>query len=89
MRRGILILALICLVAGCGSGHKTEAEKSPLKQQTSDLLAGQVTAVAYSGFRDGQHPDRGDGAVLPSRRRDPGRPPDPDPGRKFQPDPPL
>lgn len=66
MRRGILILALICLVAGCGSGQKTEAEKSPLKQQTSDLLAGQVTAVAYSGFRDGQHPDRGDGAVLPS-----------------------
>ncbi|MBT8131019.1 MAG: hypothetical protein KJO35_02025, partial [Gammaproteobacteria bacterium] len=24
-------------------------------------------AVAYSGFREGQHPDRGDGAVNPSR----------------------
>ena len=23
-------------------------------------------AVAYSGFREGQHPDRGDGAVNPS-----------------------
>ena len=31
------------------------------------LITGEVMAVAYSGFRDGQHPDRGDGAVNPSR----------------------
>jgi len=30
------------------------------------LLAGEVMAVAYSGFREGQHPDRGSGAVNPS-----------------------
>ena len=24
-------------------------------------------AIAYSGYREGQHPDRGDGAVNPSR----------------------
>ncbi len=30
-------------------------------------MAGEVMAVAYSGFREGQHPDRGDGAVNPSR----------------------
>jgi len=36
------------------------------KQAPDDLLAGQVMAVAYSGFREGQHPDRGDGAVNPS-----------------------
>ncbi|MBT8120205.1 MAG: glycosyl hydrolase [Gammaproteobacteria bacterium] len=36
------------------------------KQLPSELLHGQVMAVAYSGFREGQHPDRGDGAVNPS-----------------------
>ena len=35
--------------------------------QTSDaLIDGEAMAVAYSGFREGQHPDRGDGAVNPS-----------------------
>ena len=66
MRLGILILALICIIAGCGADRKNQTVESSLKQQPADLLAGQVTAVAYSGFRDGQHPDRGDGAVLPS-----------------------
>ena len=37
-----------------------------VKQTPSDLLAGEIMAVAYSGFREGQHPDRGDGAVNPS-----------------------
>ena len=32
------------------------------------LLAGETMAIAYSGFREGQHPDRGEGAVNPSRR---------------------
>ena len=36
------------------------------KQLSSELLNGQVMAVAYSGFREGQHPDRGEGAVNPS-----------------------
>ena len=35
-------------------------------QQPKDLLAGQIMAVAYSGFREGQHPDRGDGSVNPT-----------------------
>ena len=35
-------------------------------QSSDELLSGQVMAVAYSGFREGQHPDRGDGAVNPS-----------------------
>jgi exo-beta-1,3-glucanase (GH17 family) len=29
-------------------------------------VAGEVMAVAYSGFREGQYPDRGDGAMNPS-----------------------
>lgn len=35
-------------------------------QSRGALLGEQVMAVAYSGFREGQHPDRGDGAVNPS-----------------------
>lgn len=35
-------------------------------QSPSALLAGKVKAIAYSGFRAGQHPDRGDGAINPS-----------------------
>lgn len=35
------------------------------QQLSSELLNGQVMAVAYSGFREGQHPDRGEGAVNP------------------------
>jgi exo-beta-1,3-glucanase (GH17 family) len=37
------------------------------QQDKQALIAAQVMAVAYSGFREGQHPDRGDGAVNPSR----------------------
>ena len=36
------------------------------RQSPGDLVAGEVFAVAYSGFREGQHPDRGNGAVNPS-----------------------
>lgn len=36
-----------------------------LKQSEEDLLAGIHAAVCYSGFRSGQHPDRGEGAKNP------------------------
>lgn len=35
-------------------------------QKSSHLIAGETMAVAYSGFREGQHPDRGQGAINPS-----------------------
>ena len=38
------------------------------KQAPSALVEGEAVALAYSGFREGQHPDRGDGAVNPSRQ---------------------
>jgi exo-beta-1,3-glucanase (GH17 family) len=41
-------------------------ETSAVHQMKADLLAGLSKGVAYSGFRHGQHPDRGDGAVNPS-----------------------
>ena len=36
------------------------------KQKKDDLLVGAVMAMSYSGFREGQHPDRGEGANNPS-----------------------
>lgn len=35
-------------------------------QAAEDLIEGETMAVAYSGFRNGQHPDRGQGAINPS-----------------------
>ena len=35
-------------------------------QKSDDLLVGEVMAMSYSGFREGQHPDRGEGANNPS-----------------------
>lgn len=37
-----------------------------LKQTPDDLLVGVTNAICYSGFRAGQHPDRGNGAVNPN-----------------------
>lgn len=39
---------------------------SALKQDTAALIAGEVMAMSYSGYREGQHPDRGEGANNPS-----------------------
>jgi exo-beta-1,3-glucanase (GH17 family) len=36
-----------------------------LVQGSEDLVAGEAVAIAYSGYREGQHPDRGDGAINP------------------------
>lgn len=38
------------------------------QQNPLDLLDNQVMGVAYSGFREGQHPDRGNGAVNPTEQ---------------------
>jgi exo-beta-1,3-glucanase (GH17 family) len=62
--RGRRTLLLAALLAGGMGG----AQGAPIISQDPDaLLVDQVMAVAYSGFREGQYPDRGDGAVNPSR----------------------
>ena len=69
----ILLIALIGLFS-CSQKKITSFEKmnetvpkiNKFKQSKDDLLAGVSNAVCYSGFRSGQHPDRGDGAVNPS-----------------------
>ncbi|NNC77479.1 MAG: hypothetical protein HKN77_05900, partial [Woeseiaceae bacterium] len=38
-------------------------------QEKGDLLHGEVMALSYSGYREGQHPDRGYGAKPPSREQ--------------------
>jgi exo-beta-1,3-glucanase (GH17 family) len=60
--------ALLALAApGIGAeANSTGPDAVSLQQKPRDLLAGHQRAVAYSGFRSGQHPDRGEGAVNPS-----------------------
>lgn len=61
LSRAITLISLLSLVA-CVDSSETDA----LTQAPDALVANEVMAVAYSGFRAGQHPDRGDGAVNPS-----------------------
>jgi len=63
------IAALAITVAGCSSVSSkvhSPISSEPGQQSPKALVAGEVMAVAYSGFREGQYPDRGDGAVNPS-----------------------
>lgn len=46
--------------------EKSKQKSEEALQTEGDLLMGVSEAVCYSGFRTGQHPDRGDGAVNPS-----------------------
>ncbi|MEM9172876.1 MAG: glycosyl hydrolase [Pseudomonadota bacterium] len=55
-------LALLLGLASCAH----DDTMNPIQQTRADLMAGEVMAVAYSGFREGQHPDRGDGANNPT-----------------------
>lgn len=48
-------------------GLQASDELAGLEQSPEALIVGEIMAVSYSGFREGQHPDRGDGAVNPSR----------------------
>ncbi len=62
MNRVLLVMVSLCLLAG--------SCKSPIEPDVKGyLLAGENFGVAYSGFREGQHPDRGAGARNPSREQ--------------------
>ena len=58
-------LAIALLAAGAGCAQAPVAPDS-MRQAPGALLAGESMAVSYSGFREGQYPDRGSGAVNPS-----------------------
>ena len=65
-------MGTLCLLAFLAGGCSNESSvddstaDTTLRQSPGDLVAGEVMAIAYSGFRDGQHPDRGAGAKNPS-----------------------
>lgn len=67
---GVVAFLLPCFLLGMG--FESAAEETgkpavvPLQQQKSALLDGIQKGVCYSGFRHGQHPDRGAGAVNPT-----------------------
>ncbi|MDW3191160.1 MAG: glycosyl hydrolase family 17 protein [Cytophagales bacterium] len=71
----LTLLALLVLAACTQSSTSAEKEApmeekkatNTIQQSSADLLAGVSNAICYSGFRSGQHPDRGDGAVNPSK----------------------
>jgi exo-beta-1,3-glucanase (GH17 family) len=63
-----IIVALLLTATLCGAVEPVPAGGTalPIQQKKSDLLSGQEKGLCYSGFRHGQHPDRGAGAVNPS-----------------------
>jgi exo-beta-1,3-glucanase (GH17 family) len=75
MRLPLLALFLIStLFTACSDPNQPGSTPSDgstdadfAQQAPSALIAGVHRAVAYSGYRSGQHPDRGDGAKNPSR----------------------
>lgn len=67
-------LILSIAMVGCSSTKDLKKKRTQninqnmisIQQKQNDLLAGTYKAVCYSGFRTGQHPDRGDGAKNPT-----------------------
>ena len=64
----LALLASAVLISSAFADATNSATAGPvsLRQKKSDLLAGEFWGVCYSGFRTGQHPDRGDGAKNPT-----------------------
>jgi exo-beta-1,3-glucanase (GH17 family) len=70
LTQGPTAMVLAMLLGGCAPSADAPSvarESAMANQFATMLLAGETMAVAYSGFREGQHPDRGEGAVNPSR----------------------
>lgn len=66
-----LLLTFLAVLATAGSVRGAEVSTNntavvSLQQKPGDLLAGTQRAICYSGFRRGQHPDRGAGGINPS-----------------------
>ena len=61
----VLSALLFSLVMACQTST-AQPGMVPLQQAPDALLCQARKAICYSGFRQGQHPDRGDGAVNPS-----------------------
>lgn len=74
---GVFFVTTVVILSACNQSEQRNTNQNTMgdiahtvemvKQPEGALLAGVSKAVCYSGFRSGQHPDRGDGAVNPSR----------------------
>jgi exo-beta-1,3-glucanase (GH17 family) len=67
------VLAAFVLLSICPAAHSAEPRpladnKAAIQQKPGDLLCGQLRGICYSGFRTGQHPDRGNGAINPTEK---------------------
>lgn len=69
----LTIVSITLITSACQNQSKPkhqnvihENQSMNLKQNTTDLLTGVSKAICYSGFRQGQHPDRGNGANNPT-----------------------
>ncbi len=67
----MITLVISMMLMSCKNDKKVspkelDSTKIEIKQTSKDLLNGVSMAVCYSGFRTGQHPDRGEGAINPS-----------------------
>jgi len=64
----LFIFVVLVAVAVCSRADESASSAAPdsMRQAPGALLAGEVMALSYSGFRQGQHPDRGSGAVNPA-----------------------
>lgn len=71
-RNGYMLIFLALTMSSCNNPVKQvdqpDHEETVIALQTASKLLNNVSeAVCYSGFRSGQHPDRGAGAVNPSK----------------------
>jgi len=72
LSKGAFIAIIMMIMWACNNPQKeSNTSKVPEKeieamQSENDLLAGFHDAICYSGFRKGQHPDRGEGAKNPT-----------------------
>ena len=78
MKNKLLLITWMLMMTACSSPDDTARSNDSLSddavratdtftQVPEALLQGEVMAMSYSGFRAGQHPDRGNGAKNPSR----------------------
>jgi exo-beta-1,3-glucanase (GH17 family) len=69
VKQFLRVALTLAFLSGCSSDTDVSEpmqENSGFMQKNEDLLIGEVMAISYSGYREGQHPDRGDGARPPS-----------------------
>ena len=71
LRASSFLAACLVLLGSCSSSPAGEelrrGSEGTARESVGIALAGETAALSYSGFRVGQHPDRGEGERNPSR----------------------